>query len=148
MTTEELLRLALDQIEMDDETREHVEAVIEIAAGPVEDALSEALGDGLDLDEAKDLVVAAVDAALPFHALLPTLIANVLEEHDGPAIRALLDWLDDLFRRDPDKMRARALRLASDAAGLEDTKPKKSERMLRRSERVSDRADRVEARQE
>lgn len=84
------------------------EALLEEAEEIGRVALAELLDDGLQADEALDLLAALVDAALPLRALLPPPFGSLAEQHDGPAIRELLAQLRAVLRRDPDKIDARA----------------------------------------
>lgn len=75
-------------------------------------ALVELLSDGLQPDEALELLAALADAALPLRALLPAPWGNLAEQHDRRVILLLLEQLEAALRRNPDKIDKRADRAA------------------------------------
>lgn len=75
-------------------------------------ALLDLLDDGLDSDEALELIAALGDLALPLRLLLPPPVGELVELGDGPALLAVLRKLHDSLERDPDNVDKRAERAA------------------------------------
>lgn len=74
--------------------------------------LAELLDDGLQADEALELLAALGDAALPLRLLLPPPWGELTEQRDGDAILALLRRIEQELKRDPSKIERRAERAA------------------------------------
>jgi len=76
-------------------------------------ALGELLDDGLDSEEALDVLAALLDVLTPLRALLPPPLGDLAEAQDGPAYRAALAALSDILRLDPERVALRAERAAA-----------------------------------
>ena len=76
-------------------------------------AFGELVDDGLNTEEALDVLAALLDVLTPLRALLPPPFGDLAEAHDGPAYRAALDVLSDALRLDPERVAIRAERAAA-----------------------------------
>lgn len=84
------------------------------AEDAVADALRDYVGSGeVTEDEALDLVVALLDAALPMRALLPGLAGEVAEVASDKAIKAAVKKLAEVLKPDPERLLKRAQRASA-----------------------------------
>lgn len=124
------------------------EAVKQIAMDSLEEIVH---GDGLDPEEAVDIIAEGLDTAIDFHQIVPGPAGTLLEEIDDDVFRAIGAFfarLADTLRPDPNRIRARAARVKDRAKIARDKgHPKIAHRRLQRALRLIARADKVEARQ-
>jgi hypothetical protein len=72
------------------------------------EGLLELLENGLEPDEAIELVAVLLDAALPLRALLPPPWGNLAENADRAVVEALVELFVAGLRRNPERIEARA----------------------------------------
>jgi len=114
------------------------EEVREVVTEAGQEALIELITDGLDPEEAEQLLVQVLDGILIWKLFLEDPLASILEEQDGPAIGAAINAIPHLLevlKPDPDKIEARAQRAE------ERGHPKVAARRYARAERVRKRQE-------